>query len=334
MTVSPPASRPSKPAANVRLDISIEQILGLLNGTLNAAEVNAFWMGDSFFETNVRATHNELAEKIRRRQKTSHIRAVHVAARRFSEALVMERDAALRKLRACIDEWIDSGRRPDGTECVIERSEIRARSAVTEAEIFWRTSRFERSSALPLGSVKSWKDPETWMSPEDLQRHRAQMASFKDGSLVRILPPINESFDNPPWKVRRSIAALLDSDVRVRIAKCRYEKCSAPYFLLKKPKNKLYERGLFCSREHSNKVGARFHRAQTRHDKDAKYILLMAEFCLRQQISPENERIRRELARRRKVSLRYVTTHKDEILIKIEELRRGQKQQSKRKEQT
>jgi len=173
----------------------------------------------------------------------------------------------------------------------MERRENRALDAALEARMFWNGSRLER---------------------------------FQDasGSRVRVLPPANDdTFDKPTWKARRCIAAMLDSDLRFRIAKCRYQECPRPYFLLPCPRRRLYAHGLFCCRDHHNKASAR-QRAQTHRDNlNRRLIREAADFVRRKgQGATWSPKFKTEVVRavnrlhpQRRAKLSWVTRHQVEI---------------------
>ena len=118
-----------------------------------------------------------------------------------------------------------------------------------QAKYFWNTSRLER-----------------WPTVE--------------GPKVIPRPKDPETFDAPRWKARRCIAAILDTDLRFRIAKCRLEGCEqGPYFELRNRHGHVYKHGLFCCVAHNNKANgaqnAKGYRklCQQRSIKDAATVL-------------------------------------------------------------
>lgn len=244
-------------------------LVGLLNG--DATAENAFWIGDGFWETNSRAAKaNDIA---------------------------LGRAIAKNKLRLCVDQWIDSGRKDDGQECTGWRTEKQARDAVEEASFFWRTSRFERHK-----SANGWT--------------------------VRALPLEQDSFDAPVWKARRAIAAMLDGELRLSLSKCRYGKCVRPYFILRNRHGKVFEHGLFCSTDHNNRANYARHSLKYRRNRERTLLRLVARCFLRTQVSPTARKWTREYKLRlrreaeRKVSMRWITSHKDEIVALARKMNR------------
>jgi hypothetical protein len=220
----------------------------------------------------------------------------------FCRRLRANREVALQKLQLCVDEWIDSGKRDD-KEAACNRNESRAPQAFLEAAAYWRTSRtlLERSA-----------DPPT----------------------VRFLPRDEKDFENALWKARRIIALVLSSDLRTRIAKCRYKKCKGPYFLLNRP-NKTYEHGLFCCIRHNRAATAPKRIQDSRRKFDARLIDWAAEY-VRDHATPawqENPIFKEELARkvtrlfardgaatRDNITKNWVTRHQLEIQTKAEQV--------------
>ncbi|HEX3105222.1 MAG TPA: hypothetical protein VHQ22_12295 [Terriglobales bacterium] len=158
---------------------------------------------------------------------------------KFCQSQRAEREIALEKVRLSIDEWIDSGKR-GSQEAANWRTVEQAPEAASESTAYWETSRiiFDR----------------------------------RDTTAYPILVPHDENnFENASWKARRIIALILSSDLRLRIAKCRYEKCKRPYFLLHKL-NKVYRHGTFCCVDHNRSATAPKRMHDRRYQFQSKLI--------------------------------------------------------------
>lgn len=177
----------------VRTNISVQDVLKFLNGTVEFRIRSPLWSGDAFYETNCAVISS------------------NTDTDQFSKRLRIEREAAAHKICLSVDEWIDSGKDGD-QETAGSRHESNAPEAAFEAATYWKTSQSVLDPATP--------------------------------STLRLLPEDKMSFENAQWKARRIIALVLSSDLRVRIAKCRYKRCRRPYFLHNKP-HKTYEYAFF-----------------------------------------------------------------------------------------
>ncbi len=236
----------------VQFSISAKDILNLLNSPQEMAIVSDLWTGDGFYETNCAAVQ------------------LGMDVQEFCLRLRAEREIAVQKIRLCIDEWIDSGKRVD-KEAAYKRTESRASEAALEAAAYWETSRivFDR-----LGTTSN----------------------------PRLLPRDGSDFENASWKARRIIALVLSSDLRLRIAKCRYEKCKRPYFLLNRP-NKTYEHGMFCCIEHNRSATVPRRMQKRRRQFQAKLIEWAAAYVRRNGIAdwqksvPFKEKLAKHLVR-------------------------------------
>jgi hypothetical protein len=157
-----------------------------------------------------------------------------------------DRKVAARTVCTCIDEWIDSGK--NGTrETASNRHESRAQQAALEAAAYWKTS-------------------QTVLETSTL-------------STLRLLPQDQSNFENPMWQARRIIALVLSSDLRLRIAKCRYKNCKRPYFVFDKP-NKTYEYGLFCCIEHNRSSTVPIRIQERRQKFEHKLVVWAAKYVL------------------------------------------------------
>jgi hypothetical protein len=134
--------------ATIVLDISVDELLGFLNRTLNAAKENDFWIGDPFTETNCNAP--------------SRYSNVHD----FATALDLQRQHARLMLQTAIDKWIDSGRKEDASENAMLRTEERSPEAALGAALFWRFSRFERTQTAAGFAVRPVPPGDTYDDAE------------------------------------------------------------------------------------------------------------------------------------------------------------------------
>lgn len=261
--------------ASLVLNISVDELLGLLNRTLHAGQENEFWIGDGFTEVNCEAP--------------SHYPNVDD----FSAALILQRRAARQTLQSCVDQWIDSGKCSDGKENAMKRSEETCPDVVEQATIFWRSSQFER---LP-GGVGG-----------------------------RAIPP-RDTFDSAMWKARRCIAAVLDNpDLRHRIAKCRFERCRRPYFLLNNPAKKVYEHGLFCRPQHNNRAASARNSQRYRQGLNHRLAKKAAKFVLGRKLPPAwdcdfKSKVAKYLDDA--VTMNWVTRHEADIQEMVRELRKN-----------
>lgn len=133
------------------------------------------------------------------------------------------------------------------------RNESRAQQAALEAAAYWKTSR-------------------TILETSTL-------------STLRLLPQDQSNFENPMWQARRIVALVISSDLRLRIAKCRYKNCKRPYFVFDKP-NRIYEYGLFCCIEHNRFATVPIRVQEHRRKLDAKLIAWAAKY-VRERAAPD-----------------------------------------------
>ncbi len=124
-------------------------------------------------------------------------------------------------LRKWVDEWLDSGRDAQGVEDPRDRNFDEAPSAQVAA--------YEYSKR---GKILLYADSKR-LAPW-LMRNETEAQSKMRG----LLPPGSED-----WAAEQLVFFLL-SDIRLKLAKCRNEKCGS-YFLLKHW-NRRYKRGTLC----------------------------------------------------------------------------------------
>jgi hypothetical protein len=245
----PPKVSNSLLAADLRIQtsVSVKEILSLLNSSEEAAIASQLWTGDGFYETNCAVVQPGLD------------------IQEFCQGLRADRAVATQKVRLCIDEWINSGKR-GSKEAAGRRTTLRAPEAAAQAAAYWETSRIVVDH---LGAANP-----------------------------RLLLRDGHDFENASWKARRIIALVLSSDLRLRIAKCRSKKCRRPYFLLNRP-NRIYQHGLFCRVEHNRSATAPKRMQERRHQFQSKLIDWAASYVCTNGVAEwqENIAFKEKLAR-------------------------------------
>jgi hypothetical protein len=284
----PPKASNSLLAADLRIQtsVSVKEILSLLNSSKEAAIASPLWVGDGFYETNCAVVQPGLD------------------IQEFCQRLSADRAVAAQKVRLCIDEWINSGKR-GSREAAGWRTTVRAPEAASQATAYWETSR------LVVDHLGATTNP-------------------------RLLPRDEHDFENASWKARRIIALVLASDLRLRIAKCRCKKCKRPYFLLKRP-NKIYQHGMFCRVEHNRSATAPKRMEERRHQFQSKLIDWAASYVCTNGVADwqENIAFKEKLARhlatliakqkapaRDSITKNWVTRNSAEIQSKLTSLMR------------
>jgi hypothetical protein len=245
----PPKASNSLLAADLRIQtsVSLKEILSLLNSSEEVAIASPLWSGDGFYETNCAVVQPGLD------------------IQEFCQGLRADRAVATQKVRLCIDEWINSGKR-GSKEAASWRTTLRAPEAAAQAAAYWETSRIVVDH---LGAANP-----------------------------RLLPRDGHDFENASWKARRIIALVLSSDLRLRIAKCRCKKCKLPYFLLTRP-NRIYQHGMFCRVEHNRSATAPKRMQERRHQFQSKLIDWAASYVCTNGVAEwqENIAFKEKLAR-------------------------------------
>jgi len=209
------------------------------------------------------------------------------------------------ELRKDVDDWIDSGRKPDGSESPHWRNSAQATRA-------WQGAK---------SHVEHWAKLE-------LQGEQPQLSLVPKHSSLTALIETKEQWG-------QIIATILLSDLRSRIAKCRYRKCQR-YFLLRRAKPKPYTHGLFCRLEHNRAEAAMEGVSRRRTDADRRLLEYAARELLRlprragstvtrnvkeRLVARLNARIARDAGRTRdRIHMNWVTRHWQVILEKAEEL--------------
>jgi hypothetical protein len=231
-------------SAHALVGVDIREVVELLNGTLTESESNQFWREGSDPDL-------------------------------LSPRWIRDRELALIVVRFCLDEWIDSGRREDGSEAVRWRNLKQAPAARMIAEAYWNTS-----------SVRYQDDGLELLPPP-----RDQFKSFPFGTSIDefMSRTAGRIPDYAEWKAHRVVALILASDLRLLIAKCRYPKCKHPYFLLRQHQvERTYQDGIFCRvRNHRRIVAAARHIDEYRKAADERLFELAAK-CLRNRKVPKD----------------------------------------------
>jgi hypothetical protein len=246
------------------------------------------------------------------------------------------------ELRRLVDNWIDSGREPNNSESPYRRSYRRAQIA-GEAWMLYFQDFAQFKLLLSEGAPVLRFEPKLWEQVRDLWLQRESQsqqmrfyAKAIDFPVMNPEDPENELmlvYRMIAW-VRHFTAAILLSDLRLRIAKCRYRKCTRPYFLLPHlPRKSPYNSGLFCCVDHNRKETAMKGMKQRRAEADRQLLEWAAqEFSRLVRTGPDtrvkekivnhlNERLARYSKRTREnVRANWVTRHWHEIQKKVEEL--------------
>jgi hypothetical protein len=140
------------------------------------------------------------------------------------------------------------------------------------------------------------------------------------------------------------LVKLLISDLRFRIARCRYSECGCYFLLSKRPRKSTYENGTYCSTLH-NRAASATRRTKDRRDKCKERQIewavakLLSELRKRRKgwavwqeqraikealVTAVNDRLASDRNRvRDKIKVNWVTRHQKEIQAKVEEISRA-----------
>jgi len=232
-----------------------ENAIGALNGKLDPAGWSKFWLSNPWeFDDNVPV-------------------AMLKDDRWLSEAFQSQRDVAFARFQDCVNEWIASGRGPDGSERASDRSYLKSPNASAVAARFWNTSRM--IMVFPGGPR-----PDDWMIRyPGLAFHQADSPNL--GRLIH-LPPEEDGyrFDFAEWKIERLVATLLSTNWRFSIARCR--KCQTYFHLDDAQKKKLFKRGTFCSVAHRQSFSAELCVKNSRATRQEKSMTAAVTYLLAQ----------------------------------------------------
>jgi hypothetical protein len=204
-----------------------------------------------------------------------------------------------------IDEWIDSGRNADGSESPYQRRCDRAPKAWEDARSFFEYFRYNVDWQLIPG-----EPPQLRLRPRKNRVWGALEARVRNGLIL---------------------ASVLLSDLRLRLAKCRYRNCGRRYFLLSHPREKAYANGLFCCTEHNRKEAAMRGTKERRQQTSDRLIEFAARELSRYGERPRgkerlvtilNQKIANDPNQqpRHELKVNWVTRHLQEIQKKAKEL--------------
>jgi hypothetical protein len=248
-------------------------------------------------------------------------------------------------LRRLVDGWIESGRKPDGSESPSKRDLRRATVTWEGLKIYFGTLASyelvlsEEGSPSLRFEAKSWEQlrNETWLprARQQIRRYARELRfpvkelenPDKEIALLSIMDAVVHDF----------AAATLLSDLRWRIAKCRHRKCPQPYFAIRKPSTKTYANGLFCCTDHNraatatkNMVGKRTKRKERLIERAAHAFLELGEKpnAKEKLVGVLNRMISKDpnLRTLDSVKVNWVTRHWQEIQKKAEELNHAKRQ--------
>jgi hypothetical protein len=176
-------------------------------------------------------------------------------------------------LRKYVDAWLRSGLRPDGSEAPNERCVDRVVSVALDPEhnfdelMFANSfSSFAHAHALKITLPNGAGNPVVQLVLKELGP--GQSANQRATSLI---------------------VALVLSDLRYRIAKCRYEKCNRYFFLKEKAQKKIYVRGLFCSLNCNRAANAARLTKIRRGDFKPTVVEWAADFLRQNEIEPRDD---------------------------------------------
>jgi len=202
-----------------------------------------------------------------------------------------------------IDNWIDSGRNADGSESPTRRNHGRAQEAWSDA--CWYFKEHAQLQLIP------GEPPQLRLSAKWNKVWGTLEARARNGLIM---------------------ATVLLSDLRFRLAKCRYQKCGR-YFLLSHPREKPHANGLFCCTAHNRAEAAMKGMKLRRAEATASLIESAAREVWRQKkqgrafrvkerlVATLNQQIARDRRQtREQLHVNWVTRHWKEIQKKAEEL--------------
>jgi hypothetical protein len=160
-----------------------------------------------------------------------------------------------RQLRELIDEWISSGVNPGG--------ELPAQRSIQRIE----------HSCYRSGNDKPNKFLALWYMLSKQVRARVVFGPSDTPTIKLSFGQSDTANPYAAWiEASERIVTLLMSDLRYRIAKCRYPKCQR-YFVLSAAKSKrVHANGTFCSTEHNRATSATIRTKKRRVDCHEKQI--------------------------------------------------------------
>jgi hypothetical protein len=93
-------------------------------------------------------------------------------------------------------------------------------------------------------------------------------------------------FDVVEHDATRLFCALIASDWRVKVCKCRFQQCGL-YFLQESPGRKRYQHGTFCCKAHQNHTSAVLANRRRRSYMGAKQVEIAARELIRKKRTPD-----------------------------------------------
>ncbi|MBA3912964.1 MAG: hypothetical protein H0X25_03695 [Acidobacteriales bacterium] len=183
-----------------------------------------------------------------------------------------------RLLRNHVDQWLETGMQYGGAEAPGSRN---FRVAEQSAWLEEGTAEEKRFALLP----RSFPGNHTFSINFPLSGDPAETPLLMKFHLK------NADAKNPHsafLEAESLTMMLLMSDLRFRIAKCRYETCREPYFFLQKRQKKVWENGLFCCLAH-NRAATATKRVRIRRNECQQRLIMLAAAQLRKRSQRGNE---------------------------------------------
>lgn len=225
------------------------------------------------------------------------------------------------QFRELVDEWLNTGRGPDGRESPSNRNLFRTTKAIQAVR--------ECADETPLRLLVDDDSSELVVAVGTEPARSGPPFSFY----------FSASFERGLKAASRFFTGLMASEWKNSICKCRYEPCSC-YFLLEKPRNS-YAHGTFCCRKHQSHASADSLTRNARSRGHKELIEAAARQLLKRGIRDDRwqndcdgkrriaEKLRvdviprmRSRGYRHEVKVNWVTWHQGEIEQKRLELRR------------
>ena len=231
----------------IRNWVTGEEVIAALNvGPLNEASLNRFseryWAG-----AEAKALPGQgwrLPETVSRRE-AQPIRAALTASH----------------LRGYVDAWLETGRKPDGSECPKKRT-------------------LSYVAPSPLFAVEEYleKYPTTFAPVLNARGFTLQVAERRWPSGVA-----HDFFQAQAHSALRLFVGMFASDWKERLCKCRYSKCGR-YFLHPKPRE-TYKKGIYCTPKCAKAAAAVAANLKRRDQGKARLIDAAARLLLRRRIA-------------------------------------------------
>lgn len=246
------------------------------------------------------------------------------------------------ELRQVVDEWIDSGKKTDGSESPRDRSLDRAKNAWAGWKLYFgklacgEPMLSGKGRPLLWFKVKSWEQIQADLPVSKMREELRRNAEGLGFRLKKSQAPDKEIklLSLVSAMVHQYLAFILSTDLWWSIAKCRYKKCPKPYFVLPRRPRRTYVNGLFCCLDHNRATTAMKSMERKRSDGTER-LIETAAFELRR----KPEQTKKDLALKisnwiaknpnfricQQVRVNWVTHHWQEIQKKAEELSHAQR---------